>query len=136
MVEDLLPSLRSAERITMMDRVDDHTLAALYDGAAFCIFPSEYEGYGLPVVEALGRGTPVLASNVGVVPELESRLLKRLPVRDADAWYLAMREWLVNASSVPAFSDAARDFHHPTCQQAAAETFAAINELTGRTVPT
>ena len=109
--------------------MDDAALAGLYDGASFCIYPSEYEGYGLPVVEALARGKAVLASDVGIVPELQSPLLKRLPARDEEAWHQAIRTWLTSPETLPR-SDAA--FDHPTWQQAAAQVFAAIDEFTGR----
>jgi glycosyltransferase involved in cell wall biosynthesis len=136
MVDDLMTSLRASERIAIMDNVDDDALAALYDQAAFCIYPSEYEGYGLPVVEALVRGKAVLASDVGVVPELQSSLLKRLPPRDEQAWTLAVQEWLLCPDCIPRNADPATGFRHPTWQEAAARTFAAIEAFTaleGRT---
>ncbi len=129
LIDDLIRRLLSSERIAVLDEVDDATLAGLYDGASFCVYPSEYEGYGLPVVEALARGKAVLASDVGIVPELQSPLLKRLPARDEEAWYQAIRTWLTNPETLPR-SDAA--FDHPTWQEAAAQVFAAIDEFTGR----
>jgi glycosyltransferase involved in cell wall biosynthesis len=136
MVDDLMKALASSERITIMENVGDDALARLYDRADFCIYPSEYEGYGLPVVEALARGKAVLASDVGVVPELQSRLLKRLPPRDEQAWCGAIREWLVNPDSVPSRSDLANDFRHPAWQAAAAQTFAVIDGVIAREAPT
>lgn len=127
MVDDLMKTLRASDRILIMDSVDDRALAALYDRAEFCIYPSEYEGYGLPVVEALARGKAVLASNVGVVPELQGACLKRLPPRDEQAWCAAVREWLVNPEARPARNaDGSTGFRHPTWAEAAAATFAAI----------
>ncbi len=49
--------------------VPDHDLPALYAGAQALAFPSLYEGFGLPVLEALACGTPVVASNASSVPE-------------------------------------------------------------------
>ena len=127
MVDDLMKTLRTSDRIVIMDNIDDRALAALYDQADFCIYPSEYEGYGLPVIEALARGKAVLASNVGVVPELQAGLLKRLPPRDDEAWYAAIKEWLVSPEVRPTRdADGSTGFRHPTWTEAAAETFAAV----------
>ena len=50
--------------------VPDQTLAALYRLAAAFVFPSLYEGFGLPPLEAMASGTPVIASNVSSLPEV------------------------------------------------------------------
>jgi glycosyltransferase involved in cell wall biosynthesis len=50
--------------------VPDETLAALYRLAAAFIFPSLYEGFGLPPLEAMASGTPVITSNVSSLPEV------------------------------------------------------------------
>jgi glycosyltransferase involved in cell wall biosynthesis len=50
--------------------VDDDTLAALYTGARALVFPSDDEGFGLPAVEALACGTPVVASDVPALREV------------------------------------------------------------------
>ncbi|EIY4988339.1 TPA: glycosyltransferase family 4 protein [Klebsiella quasipneumoniae subsp. similipneumoniae] len=48
----------------------DSELASLYKGATALVFPSLYEGFGLPVVEAMSCGTPVITSNVSSLPEI------------------------------------------------------------------
>ncbi len=50
--------------------VPDHTLAALYRLADVFVFPSLYEGFGLPPLEAMASGTPVITSNVSSLPEV------------------------------------------------------------------
>ena len=45
-------------------------LAALYSGAKAFVFPSIYEGFGLPLLEAMGCGCPVIASNCSSIPEI------------------------------------------------------------------
>ena len=50
--------------------VDEAHAPALYRGAACAVFPSRYEGFGLPVLEALACGTPLVASNASSLPEL------------------------------------------------------------------
>jgi glycosyltransferase involved in cell wall biosynthesis len=56
--------------VALLGRVGDDELVALYQGAeAFC-YPSLYEGFGLPVLEALAAGVPVVTSNVSSLPEV------------------------------------------------------------------
>jgi glycosyltransferase involved in cell wall biosynthesis len=53
-----------------LGHVDDATLADLYRAAAVTAYPSLYEGFGLPVVEAMACGSPVVASERGAIPEV------------------------------------------------------------------
>ncbi len=57
-------------RVHLMGRVSDAELRALYALALGMIFPSEYEGCGLPLIEAMAAGCPVAASNVTSIPEI------------------------------------------------------------------
>ena len=63
-----LGDLRS--RIVLPGYIDDEDLAALYSGAEFFIYPSLYEGFGLPPLEAMQCGTPVITSNTSSLPEV------------------------------------------------------------------
>jgi glycosyltransferase involved in cell wall biosynthesis len=57
-------------RVELAGHVDHEELAGLYRGAACLVFPSRYEGFGLPVLEAMASGTPVVAAAAGAVPEV------------------------------------------------------------------
>ena len=57
-------------RIRRVSRVGDRALAALYEGAEAFVFPSRYEGFGLPPLEAAARGTPVLCARNSSLPEV------------------------------------------------------------------
>jgi alpha-1,3-rhamnosyl/mannosyltransferase len=58
------------ERIVMLPFVDEDLLAALYGEALLFFFPSLYEGFGLPILEAMRCGTVVVTSNRGACPEV------------------------------------------------------------------
>ena len=58
------------DRVVLMPRVDEARLAALYRGAALLVYPSLYEGFGLPPLEAMSAGCPVLVSRTSSLPEI------------------------------------------------------------------
>ena len=62
------PGIR--ERVIRFDSLPRTDLAALYAGARVFLFPSLYEGFGMPVLEAMASGTPVITSNVSSLPEV------------------------------------------------------------------
>lgn len=71
--DDLLEQakeLNIAQRVIFLGRVEERDLPALYRGAIALLFPSLYEGFGLPVIEAMACGTPVLTSNTTSLPEI------------------------------------------------------------------
>ncbi|MEQ8398851.1 glycosyltransferase family 1 protein [Thalassobaculum sp.] len=58
------------DRVVFLGSVDDAAVAALYAGALALLFPSYYEGFGLPAVEAMALGCPVIASTRASLPEV------------------------------------------------------------------
>jgi hypothetical protein len=78
------------DTIVVTGSVDDATLRALYQGADFGIFPSFYEGYGLPVSELLGHGKPCISSSAGSLREVgQSFVVYKNPL-DIFGWAEAM----------------------------------------------
>lgn len=77
----------SSERpfVVELGEVDDGVLAALYAGADALLFPSRYEGFGLPVLEAMAAGTPVVASAIPAVVEVAGDAVSLVPPNDAAA---------------------------------------------------
>jgi len=69
--------------------VPKEELVRLYQSAAALVFPSRYEGFGLPVVEAMACGTPVLASDLPALREVGGPATTYCPVGDVDRWTLA-----------------------------------------------
>lgn len=66
----IIRSLGIEERVVFAGRVPEDELPGLYRGAVALVFPSLYEGFGLPVIEAMSCGTPVLTSNTTSLPEV------------------------------------------------------------------
>lgn len=69
-VFDTVNNLGFSERIKFTGPVDSSDLPAIYSGASIFVFPSLYEGFGIPVLEAMACGTPVITSNVSSLPEV------------------------------------------------------------------
>ncbi|MCK9687085.1 glycosyltransferase family 4 protein [Scleromatobacter humisilvae] len=80
-----LATLGLASRVHLAGHVGDADLPALYAGAAAYLFPSLYEGYGLPILEAMASGTPVLASDRGSCPEVAAGQAVIVDPTDVDA---------------------------------------------------
>ncbi|MGQ9611545.1 MAG: glycosyltransferase family 4 protein [Chloroflexus sp.] len=59
-----------SERVKILPGVSDDDLPALYSGALLFVFPSSYEGFGLPPLEAMACGTPVVCAYAGSLPEV------------------------------------------------------------------
>jgi len=81
---------KSGKRIRFLGVVSDSDLCKLYQTAGWSIYPSLYEGFGFPVLDALRHGTPVLASCNSSIREFESAGLHLFDPCDAstvdDAW--------------------------------------------------
>jgi alpha-1,3-rhamnosyl/mannosyltransferase len=75
----------AAARIAFTGHVDDGVLRSLYAGAAAFVFPSRYEGFGLPPLEAMVSGTPVVCSDATSLPEVVGDAALLFPARDDSA---------------------------------------------------
>ena len=93
-VEDVLAQLRLSplfgDRIFWFQGISDAALSWLYDTCHVFLFPSLYEGWGLPVVEALQHGRPAIVSNRGAVPEAGLGIAQIIDPDDRQAWLRAI----------------------------------------------
>jgi len=74
-----------------LGHVDDATLAALYRACAVFVYPSHYEGFGLPILEAMSYRAPVIASSAAAIPEAGGDAALYVPPGDADALAQALQ---------------------------------------------
>ncbi|HXW79957.1 MAG TPA: glycosyltransferase family 1 protein [Acidimicrobiales bacterium] len=81
-----------------LGRVPEHELQALYAGATVFAFPSLHEGFGLPVLEAMSAGVPVVASDIPPVREVAGDAAVLVAPGDASAWAEALSEVLGSPS--------------------------------------
>lgn len=72
------------DRVKFLRRVSDHELAVLYNAASLFVFPSLYEGFGLPLLEAMACGTPVVAANSSSIPEIVGNAASLADPRNID----------------------------------------------------
>lgn len=81
------------QSVVLTGYVPDDDLPALYGGADLFLFPSLYEGFGLPVLEAMTCGVPVVTSNVSSLPEIAGDAALLVDPRDSEA--IAEAAWRV-----------------------------------------
>lgn len=84
----LPPALQG--RVLFAEFLSDEALHALYVGAAAVLYPTLYEGFGFPAIEAQAAGTPVIFSPLGSLAELVGPLATLVPADDLQAWAAAL----------------------------------------------
>jgi glycosyltransferase involved in cell wall biosynthesis len=104
--------------------IGDDELAALYRAAAFCVYPSLYEGFGLPIIEAFSHRKALIASSGGAIPETVGGLGPCLDPTDEDAWLQELKRWIEDPDIRAHYEATIRTkFSHPTWERAAAQIF-------------
>jgi alpha-1,3-rhamnosyl/mannosyltransferase len=93
----LVEAERHGDRVRLLGFVDEADLPALYRNAALFAFPSLYEGFGLPVLEAMACGVPVVCSNGSSLPEVAGDAALLVDPLDADGLAEAMARVLEDA---------------------------------------
>ena len=115
--------------LLILSDVDDKTLTSLYEHAAFCVYPSIYEGFGLPVVEGFRHGKAVISSNGGALPEVVAGLSPCLDPKDEDAWFRLLSSWIEHPEERSAYETAIRlRFRPRTWAEASEEFFSAVTQ--------
>jgi len=84
----------AADAVVRLGSVNERRLRALYQGSVALAYPSFYEGFGLPLVEAMACGTPVIASNVASMPEVLGDAGILIDPADEGAWTQALLDLL------------------------------------------
>jgi glycosyltransferase involved in cell wall biosynthesis len=125
---DTLAPLRAlGDRVKSIGRVDDTVLPALYRGADLFVFPSRHEGFGIPVLEAMAQGTPVLCADIPALREVAGDAARLLAPDDAATWADAIDDLLGHANERARLSTAgverARLFSWERCAAATRDVY-------------
>jgi glycosyltransferase involved in cell wall biosynthesis len=96
----------AAQALQFTGYVDDADLAALYRAADLFAYPSLYEGFGLPPLEAMACGTPVLVSDAPALPEVVGDAARIVPATDVNAWSTSLVETLTDETVRQRFAKA------------------------------
>ena len=128
--EDTLEAIqqcRLGQRVRLLGYVPDKDLPALYAGAACFVFPTLYEGFGMPILEAMAAGTPVLTSTTGAAPEISGGLAVSVDPYDV----AAIAEGIDRALETPATVIAQAQEHARafTWERCASKTLAIYRRL-------
>ncbi len=96
--EGMETKFKESPRVKYLGYVNDQELIKLYSQARFMVYPSLYEGFGLPILEAMHMGCPVAASDIPVFKELFEGSIATFPPTDTDQMARVMDELWDNAN--------------------------------------
>lgn len=117
--------------VLIMSNVSDGLLASLYRNCAFVVFPSFYEGFGLPLAEALGYGKACVTSGAGALREIGDGLRVDLDPRDTLSWADKMAELLADPAKISVLeASIKKEYHSVSWDSSAKVFFEAFQEIT------
>lgn len=122
-IERRIASLGLEEAVTLTGWISRHDLYELYLRAAAFVYPSTFEGFGLPVVEAMAAGIPLACSNIEPLASIAGEAAFTFPPEDDAAMEQAIERALTDCSRVEAARARAREFQWT---RSAARTLEAI----------
>ncbi len=93
---DTLQRIAAEPGVKYLGHVDEPTLSALYESASVLAFPSLYEGFGLPLLEAMARGVPAVVGAAGALPELALGAAISVDAEDTNAIATALERLLAD----------------------------------------
>jgi alpha-1,3-rhamnosyl/mannosyltransferase len=132
-LESVMQPLVASGELRPLGYTSDEALAALYAGAMCLVYPSLYEGFGLPPLEAMASGAPVIVSNRSTLPEVVGDAGVKIDAQDERA----LREALQRLDEDDAFRTARaaaslRQAARFSWQRCAAETLAIYRKVLAR----
>ncbi len=108
-LDAVVRELRSRQQVVRIGYRSDRELAWLLRNAELLVYPSLYEGFGFPPLQAMAAGVPVVATEAGAVPEVVGEAAVTVPPRDPDALASALESVLDDPDEADALRVAGRD---------------------------
>ncbi len=135
---DTLAREAGARQVTVLGRVEEDELAWLYSHATVVLFPTRYEGFGFPLVEAFRHGAATIASDIPTLRETGEGAAHFCDPDDPEAWAAAIERVSRDAGWRAQLQDAGLErVRHFTYERCARETLAVMREaLTSEADPT
>lgn len=133
-VDELLLELQANKQlkayVRILDHISDSDLVYLYSKSMFTVYPSLYEGWGLPVAESLACGKFCLASSAASIPEVGGDLIEYVDPEDKAAWAARLLWYFQNPDELAAREyEIKRNYQHISWHQTGAAIFDAALRL-------
>ena len=131
-VERLRRNPALADHLIHLTAASDADLAWLHERCLFTVFPSLYEGWGLPVAESLSFGKVCVASNASSIPEVAAGVTPLLDPLDIRAWVDEIRRLVTDAGALAAWQTRATSYRAVSWNDAAATVWTALQPAVAR----
>lgn len=107
--EKLVKEMNLTRQVKLLDFVPQEDVPALYANCSFFIYPSFYEGFGMPVLEAMSQGKPVIVSKKSSLPEVGGDSILYCEPGDAEDIAMVMKNMLTNSELRKILSERAKN---------------------------
>ena len=133
LAQDVLDKIRHSEyfgkNLFWYSGISDHELCYLYTHAFLTVMPSYIEGFGLPVIESLSMGCPVLSSDRGALPEAGGHFVEYFDPDQADELIALIKDHLDDPDHHASLREKAKTYVPPTWANSAKQLLKFINQI-------
>lgn len=117
------------QKVKVLNDVNDEALNWLYANALFTVYPSFYEGWGLPVAESLSNGTPVITSTGSSFSEVGAGLTIQVDPYDTAAWKSEIKNLLQNPEQLKSLRERTKEYRQHSWDTAFQHVITKLKEV-------